>query len=338
MDLRDPARVGLVREDRLRRRRGRRIHALRATGLRPAGLAFPTSPASPDAVLLMTAHVLPEFARRRAGPHARAGRGQGPHPARHPRDRGVRRRPLDGDRVHAACRLPARGRVQDRAAAPALPPAAARPENTLSWREDVEVALERLLGSMSPERRARDRCRTRPAGSLSRTGRASAALPVGASWSGGRYSRCTATAIASATHHGTRVGQPARIAGVGEVADLDAHGRHPGPAQQVPGLGVGPAVDAGRCGRRSRAAPGPRTARRSASCRPGCRWRSSTSPRPTPAGCGARRRAARSAGRRQGVGEVRRARPRSRSVSGPRVRNAVTPVALSRPSIRAARS
>ena len=33
---------------------------------------------------------------------------------------------------------------------PSLPAAAARPAHVLTWREDVEVALERLLGSMHP--------------------------------------------------------------------------------------------------------------------------------------------------------------------------------------------
>ena len=48
----------------------------------PRSVAFPTSPVSPDAVLLMTAPSSPEFAGRRARPDAGAGRRQGPAAAR----------------------------------------------------------------------------------------------------------------------------------------------------------------------------------------------------------------------------------------------------------------
>ena len=51
----------------------------------PRSMAFPTSPVSADAVLLMTARVLPRAHRRRPGPDARPGRRQGPHPPRRPR-------------------------------------------------------------------------------------------------------------------------------------------------------------------------------------------------------------------------------------------------------------
>ena len=122
-----------------------------------AAVAFPTSPVSGDAVLLMTGRRAAGVHRRRPGPDARAGRRQGPDPARGAGDRGVRPdAPATGTSVAAgscvrAGRLPARGGLQDGPAAPPLPAAAARPENALSWREDVEVALERLLGSMNPE-------------------------------------------------------------------------------------------------------------------------------------------------------------------------------------------
>src|SRR5579863_3977401 len=55
----------------------------------PRSIAFPTSPVSADAVLLMTAHLLSEFGRwYRAD--ARPDDGQGPDPARREGDRGVR--------------------------------------------------------------------------------------------------------------------------------------------------------------------------------------------------------------------------------------------------------
>lgn len=118
----------------------------------PRSVAFPTSPASPDAVLLLTAFVLAEFAG------GGLGRMLVQAVARDLIRRGVRAIEAFGDLQPSEvghCVLPAdyllsvgfktvrphhrfpRLRLELRAAA--------------SWREDVEVALERLLGSMSPE-------------------------------------------------------------------------------------------------------------------------------------------------------------------------------------------
>ena len=121
----------------------------------PRASAFPTSPVSPDAV---AAHRLPRAAgvpRRRARPDAGAGRGQGPDPARRQGHRGVRRRPAG--RGRATCVVPAdfllQRRLQDRPPAPALAAAAPGAAHARSaWKEDVEAALERLLGTVSVHR------------------------------------------------------------------------------------------------------------------------------------------------------------------------------------------
>ena len=107
-------------------------------------------PVSADAVLLMTPASCPEFAGGGPRPDAGPGRGQGPAHAR--RVRAIEAfgdaQPATGARLRAAGRLPARGRLQDGPSAPALSPAAAGAATTLTWREDVEVALERLLGAV----------------------------------------------------------------------------------------------------------------------------------------------------------------------------------------------
>jgi hypothetical protein len=61
----------------------------------PRSVAFPTSPVSPDAVLLMTAHVLPEFIC-----------GEGSDPSRSQGDRGVWRQSLGGRGLHFADGFP----------------------------------------------------------------------------------------------------------------------------------------------------------------------------------------------------------------------------------------
>ena len=137
----------------------------------PRSLAFPTSPVSGDAVLLMTARILPEFAdgglarmlvqtvakdltRRgvraleafgRAGPvpHDPDGTGTGDGPG--------------GSRQNGAptCVVPADFllAVGFKTVRPhhRFPRLRLDLRTAVSWRADVEVALERLLGSMSPE-------------------------------------------------------------------------------------------------------------------------------------------------------------------------------------------
>lgn len=129
----------------------------------PRSAAFPTSPVSADAVLLMTANILPEFAG------GGLGRMLVQSVAKDLTRRGVRAIEAFGhlkpDERPAGASAP----VTDRGGC--LVPAdyllsvgfkTVRPhhryprlrlelKSALSWREDVEVALERLLGSMTPE-------------------------------------------------------------------------------------------------------------------------------------------------------------------------------------------
>ncbi len=117
----------------------------------PRAVAFPTSPVSADAVLLMTAHVLPEFAGGGFGRMLIQG------VAKDLTRRGVKALEAFGDAKweKPGCVIPA-----DHLLAvgfktvrqhPRYPRLRLELKNALSWREDVEVALERLLGSMQPE-------------------------------------------------------------------------------------------------------------------------------------------------------------------------------------------
>jgi len=117
----------------------------------PRAVAFPTSPVSADAVLLMTAHVLPEFAGGGFGRMLIQG------VAKDLTRRGVKALEAFGDArwEKPGCVIPA-----DHLLAvgfktvrqhPRYPRLRLELKNALSWREDVEVALERLLGSMQPE-------------------------------------------------------------------------------------------------------------------------------------------------------------------------------------------
>jgi GNAT superfamily N-acetyltransferase len=118
----------------------------------PRSVAFPTSPVSPDAVLLMTAQVMPEFAG------GGLGRMLVQAVAKDLTRRGVRAIEAFGDLQWAGlnhCVLPA---DYLRAVGfktvrphPRFPRLRLELKTAVSWREDVEVALERLLGSMSPE-------------------------------------------------------------------------------------------------------------------------------------------------------------------------------------------
>jgi GNAT superfamily N-acetyltransferase len=117
----------------------------------PRAVAFPTSPVSADAVLLMTAHVLPEFAGGGLGRMLIQGA------AKDLTRRGIKAVEAFGDAKweKPGCVIPA-----DHLLAvgfktvrqhPRYPRLRLELKNALSWREDVEVALERLLGSMQPE-------------------------------------------------------------------------------------------------------------------------------------------------------------------------------------------
>jgi GNAT superfamily N-acetyltransferase len=117
----------------------------------PRSVAFPTSPVSADAVLLMTGHVHPDFAGGGLGRMLLQG------VAKDLTRRGVRALEAFGDEKweRPACVLPAAHlrsvgfkTVRPHARFPRL---RLELKSAVSWREDVEVALERLLGSMSPD-------------------------------------------------------------------------------------------------------------------------------------------------------------------------------------------
>ncbi len=117
----------------------------------PRSVAFPTSPVSADAVLLMTGHVLADFA---GGGLARI-LVQGV--AKDLTRRGVKAIEAFGDLQHnaPACVMPAEylTAVGFKTVRPhhRFPRLRLEIKSAVSWREDVEVALERLLGSMSPD-------------------------------------------------------------------------------------------------------------------------------------------------------------------------------------------
>jgi len=119
----------------------------------PRSVAFPTSPVSADAVLLTTAHVLPEFTG--AGLARMLIQGVVKDLSR----RGIRAVEAFGDTQWSGlghCLLPvdhllAVGFKTVRPH-PRFPRLRLELKSVASWREDVEVALERLLGSMgAPE-------------------------------------------------------------------------------------------------------------------------------------------------------------------------------------------
>jgi GNAT superfamily N-acetyltransferase len=117
----------------------------------PRSVAFPTSPVSADAVLLMTGQVLPEFAR------GGIGRMLLQSVAKDLTRRGVKAIEAFGDLNHnpdaPACVLPADHlkAVGFKTVRPhhRFPRLRLELKSAVSWREDVEVALEKLLGSMS---------------------------------------------------------------------------------------------------------------------------------------------------------------------------------------------
>jgi hypothetical protein len=121
----------------------------------PRSVAFPTSPVSADAVLLMTASILDEFTGGGLGRMLIQG------VAKDLTRRGVKAIEAFGDlrREEGSCVLPADYllAVGFKTVRPHhhFPRLRLELKATVSWREDVEVALERLLGSMTPERALR---------------------------------------------------------------------------------------------------------------------------------------------------------------------------------------
>lgn len=117
----------------------------------PRSVAFPTSPVSADAVLLMTGHVLPEFTGMGLGRMLVQG------VAKDLIRRGVKAVEAFGDKQweSANCMLPADYLLsvgfKTVRPHPRYPRLRLELKTAVSWREDVEVALERLLQSMTPE-------------------------------------------------------------------------------------------------------------------------------------------------------------------------------------------
>lgn len=121
----------------------------------PRSVAFPTSPVSADAVLLVTAHILAEFGGGGLGRMLVQG------VAKDLTRRGVKAIEAFGDLKSdgMSCMMPADYLLS--VGFKTIRPHVRYPrlrmdlKTALSWREDVEVALERLLGSMTPERSLR---------------------------------------------------------------------------------------------------------------------------------------------------------------------------------------
>ncbi len=118
----------------------------------PKSVAFPTSPVSSDAVLMMTAHILAEFSG------GGLGRVLVQSLVKDLTHRGIKAVEAFGDLKPDGpnCVMPADYllAVGFKTVRPHLryPRLRLEIKTALSWREDVEVALERLLGSMTPER------------------------------------------------------------------------------------------------------------------------------------------------------------------------------------------
>jgi hypothetical protein len=127
----------------------------------PRSMAFPTSPVSADAVLLMTSHVVPAFAGGGLGRMLVQG------VARDLTKRGIKAIEAFGDAKYGEADPARRSGDGSGCLAPAdfflsvgfktvrphprYPRLRLELRTALSWKSDVEYALERLLGSMSPE-------------------------------------------------------------------------------------------------------------------------------------------------------------------------------------------
>jgi hypothetical protein len=124
----------------------------------PRSMAFPTSPVSPDAVLLMTTHIVEPFIGGGLGRMLVQG------VARDLTKRGVKAIEAFGDakfgeaddeRHQSACVAPVDFFLsvgfKTVRPHPRYPRLRLELRTALSWKSDVEYALEKLLGSMSPE-------------------------------------------------------------------------------------------------------------------------------------------------------------------------------------------
>src|SRR5690242_15098137 len=115
----------------------------------PRSVAFPTSPVSPDAALLMTANILPEFIGGGLGRVLVQGI------AKEMMRRGLRAIEAFGDLAWEGphCVLPAEYLLavgfKTVRPHPRYPRLRLELKSTLTWREDVEYALERLFGTVA---------------------------------------------------------------------------------------------------------------------------------------------------------------------------------------------
>jgi GNAT superfamily N-acetyltransferase len=117
----------------------------------PRALAFPTSPVSPDSVLLMTARILPGYQGQGLG------RVMVQTVAKDLLRRGFKAIEAFGDArwEGPACLLPADHLLsvgfKTVRPHPVHPRLRLELRSTLSWKEDVELALDRLLGAVQKE-------------------------------------------------------------------------------------------------------------------------------------------------------------------------------------------
>jgi hypothetical protein len=117
----------------------------------PRSVAFPTSPVSPDAALLMTAHIVPEFGGGGLGRMLVQG------VAKDLTKRGIKAIEAFADLKWDGpnCVVPADYllSVGFKTVRPhhRFPRLRLELRTALSWKSDVEYALEKLLGSMSPQ-------------------------------------------------------------------------------------------------------------------------------------------------------------------------------------------
>ena len=115
----------------------------------PRSVAFPTSPVSADAALLMTGHILPEFVGGGLGRMLVQG------VAKDLTKRGIKAVEAFGDLAWAgpSCVLPAEYLLavgfKTVRPHPRFPRLRLELKGIVSWREDVEYALERLFGSVT---------------------------------------------------------------------------------------------------------------------------------------------------------------------------------------------
>jgi GNAT superfamily N-acetyltransferase len=134
----------------------------------PRAMAFPTSPVSADAALLMTAHVVPAFAGGGLGRMLVQGVARdltkrgikaieafGDAKFGEPDEAGRRAGSGAGTRAGSGCLAPADFFLsvgfKTVRPHPRYPRLRLELRTALSWKSDVEYALEKLLGSMSPE-------------------------------------------------------------------------------------------------------------------------------------------------------------------------------------------